>query len=845
MSQSKMYSRLQTRLNPVPESLNSPDIPVPSLSQVRPQRDDPMLYNRDHVMSMSLATAMSQQQQLQQQQQHPYQSLPPMSSSLIMPNSNGGGYSSSSDAEFMNKNNPKPKPRGSRLPSRATAKGTPPSGGDHGKGHGSKGRSVSAGGNSSGGNGSRKLSLPNKQVSELRKGQGSHADPNGRKRQHQMSTADDDSSPSESETDHHRISRRNQSPARNNNNRKTSSGNERMSAGSSSSNNKTKTKMEPKSSCSLGGGRSMVKTGSMTRSQSARLSSIDTGNSSSGVSPRQKLSSRYAPEKYDSERETSCTPRQSNSVALSRSQSSCRPGSAPVKNGVASSNGNRPRSNTLNNRAGKNNSAVNSRKAGSGSNNNTLPSSKTSQSATVIQKHWKGHQTRNKDEKVLELKQEIRGLRTDDHIKHLTKELQTAKQALEQERKLRALQMDAIKVLWKEVQMMDSAKSSAGEKDKPRPSGVHGSKISSRSSEHSIARLMETLEATTGSAKTPSSGFESAGEGRSPQQSNIADTEAVKKLNRTCNSLQGQVEQLQNSLNGVMKFMSAFSAGGQDGSGHDRTRHSSSTSTQDTCSFQFYPTPTGPQSLPPSMFTSMVDPNMTPKTMMMQAGQMYTSLDPSAMAMLPQQMMSSSGVDGDRTVTQSQVDVVCASKSCDSLVQTDLSALVTPKAEEANRHPVFYLKAAADGNNQPLDSDSGLQESQATAPPRSKSPRPSTLPGLNQPQTKKGVPGLTLLAGKAILESPQAPPQVKVYAKTLVEGLFTDSISTTTGLHPQVDDTDISLSLAECSLANNNSSVGAQGSPQDVSQSSQGGLETDSLDENSPKKVGSAAQHQQ
>ena len=90
------------------------------------------------------------------------------------------------------------------------------------------------------------------------------------------------------------------------------------------------------------------------------------------------------------------------------------------------------------------------------SGSNTLPSkskhssggggTQSTTAATTIQKHWKGHVTRNKDEKVQDLKKEIRSLRTDEHIKHLTKELQSAKAALEQERKLRALQMDAIKV---------------------------------------------------------------------------------------------------------------------------------------------------------------------------------------------------------------------------------------------------------------------------------------------------------------------------------------------------------------------------------------------------------------
>ena len=50
LSQSLMYSRLQNRLNPVPESLNSPDIAPPASNDgmTRPPRDDPLrVYNRD------------------------------------------------------------------------------------------------------------------------------------------------------------------------------------------------------------------------------------------------------------------------------------------------------------------------------------------------------------------------------------------------------------------------------------------------------------------------------------------------------------------------------------------------------------------------------------------------------------------------------------------------------------------------------------------------------------------------------------------------------------------------------------------------------------------------------
>ena len=50
LSQSLIYSRLQNRLNPVPESLNSPDIAPPTSNDgmARPPRDDALrFYNRD------------------------------------------------------------------------------------------------------------------------------------------------------------------------------------------------------------------------------------------------------------------------------------------------------------------------------------------------------------------------------------------------------------------------------------------------------------------------------------------------------------------------------------------------------------------------------------------------------------------------------------------------------------------------------------------------------------------------------------------------------------------------------------------------------------------------------
>ena len=55
-----MYSRLQSRLNPVPESLNSPDTMAPIALGRPPAKDDPIrVYNRDLAVSSSTVSTTS------------------------------------------------------------------------------------------------------------------------------------------------------------------------------------------------------------------------------------------------------------------------------------------------------------------------------------------------------------------------------------------------------------------------------------------------------------------------------------------------------------------------------------------------------------------------------------------------------------------------------------------------------------------------------------------------------------------------------------------------------------------------------------------------------------------
>ncbi len=58
-----IYSRLQSRLNPVPESLNSPDMAPPGAASglgKPPAKDDPIrVYNRDLAISSSTVSTTS------------------------------------------------------------------------------------------------------------------------------------------------------------------------------------------------------------------------------------------------------------------------------------------------------------------------------------------------------------------------------------------------------------------------------------------------------------------------------------------------------------------------------------------------------------------------------------------------------------------------------------------------------------------------------------------------------------------------------------------------------------------------------------------------------------------
>ncbi|XP_077977654.1 uncharacterized protein LOC144433219 [Glandiceps talaboti] len=74
--------------------------------------------------------------------------------------------------------------------------------------------------------------------------------------------------------------------------------------------------------------------------------------------------------------------------------------------------------------------------------------------ATRIQAYWRGYHVREHDPEVVKVRHIIRNQRVEDHIRQLNAELEKTKEMYAQEKKMRSLQMEAIKFLWEQVQAL-------------------------------------------------------------------------------------------------------------------------------------------------------------------------------------------------------------------------------------------------------------------------------------------------------------------------------------------------------------------------------------------------------
>ncbi|CAH0746404.1 unnamed protein product [Diatraea saccharalis] len=80
-----------------------------------------------------------------------------------------------------------------------------------------------------------------------------------------------------------------------------------------------------------------------------------------------------------------------------------------------------------------------------------------SMAAVTIQKMWRGYRSRNLNKDTLRILHAIQAARARQHIQRLTCDMEATKAALESERKIQQLQMQAINALWKKVSTLQSS----------------------------------------------------------------------------------------------------------------------------------------------------------------------------------------------------------------------------------------------------------------------------------------------------------------------------------------------------------------------------------------------------
>ncbi|CAH1991339.1 unnamed protein product [Acanthoscelides obtectus] len=139
---------------------------------------------------------------------------------------------------------------------------------------------------------------------------------------------------------------------------------------------------------------------------------------------------------------------------------------------------------------------------------------KVERAAICIQRIWRGFYTRNKDKEVQEMFRELQSQRANQYIQKLATDMETTKAALESERKIQMLQTEAISALWKKIS------------------------------------ALQPNEEAGGSGLT-----------RDFSMTNLAmnNSDVVKELSQTCTMLQTQIQQLQNSMQDIVKVMTVFS----------------------------------------------------------------------------------------------------------------------------------------------------------------------------------------------------------------------------------------------------------------------------------------------
>ncbi|CAL1544711.1 unnamed protein product [Lymnaea stagnalis] len=164
--------------------------------------------------------------------------------------------------------------------------------------------------------------------------------------------------------------------------------------------------------------------------------------------------------------------------------------------------------------------------------------------ATSIQAFWRGYWAREHNTKVVSVRKEIRARRAEDHIMLLRKDLERNRKLYEEEKRLRILQMEAIRLLYHEVQVLKS-QSTTSNKD-----------LGNTTANTSV-NFSPTATGTSMVTAAPAA---------------YSELNRTQELERTCLSLQSQVSHLQEALASVSSAV--FRTNSLDSANFELTDHS-------------------------------------------------------------------------------------------------------------------------------------------------------------------------------------------------------------------------------------------------------------------------------
>ncbi|XP_056014228.1 uncharacterized protein LOC125674963 isoform X3 [Ostrea edulis] len=176
--------------------------------------------------------------------------------------------------------------------------------------------------------------------------------------------------------------------------------------------------------------------------------------------------------------------------------------------------------------------------------------------ATLIQATWRGYWAREHNPEVVSVRKEMRARRAEDHIVVLRAELDRQRKLYDEERHMRALQMEAIRCLWKEVQSLQNWKSEVLNTHQFKNTVDSSHQDDSYNYSQEIQNTLERVGVRHGD---------------SGKIGYSVEDERQRELERTCASLQNQVAQLSQALQSVSSvvFQSGIMTAGMDSINND------------------------------------------------------------------------------------------------------------------------------------------------------------------------------------------------------------------------------------------------------------------------------------